>query len=149
MELIKHLDDYERLVREPIDDIVEVLDNGLIKEGLGQLSGKSYNVTQSNIDTITKHLSGNLSSPENTAMINRLQNALNSGQLITGVDASFYLHELKEIQLMQGGMTQVAAHQVAINHYGVSRFSTYHPDVIKAMTEDFNLSWFDFWEIVK
>lgn len=123
--------------------------NGLVKEGLGQISGKSYNVTQSDINAITKHLSGNLSAPENTAMINRLQNALNSGQSINGADASFYLHELKEIELMQTGMTQTTAHQAAIKYYGVSPFSTYHPDVIKTMPETFNSRWFDFWGISK
>jgi len=124
-------------------------ENGLIKEGLGKISGNTYQVTQFNIDSITRHLSGDLYAEENVAMINRLQNALNSGQSITGADASFYLHELKEIELMQGGMIQTVAHDAAIDFYQVSKYSTYHPDVIKSYSGWFNDAWFNFWGIAR
>jgi hypothetical protein len=41
-----------------------------------------------------------MTSPVNTAMINRIESALKNGENITGADASFYLHELKEASLM-------------------------------------------------
>jgi len=139
----------ETMLRNWVGENNEGAGNGLVKEGLGKISGKTYQVTQSNINAITQHLSGDLYAEENVAMINRLQNALNSGQSITGADASFYLHELKEIELMQGGMVQTAAHQAALDFYQVSKFSTYHPDVIKAYSGWFNDAWFDFWGITR
>ncbi len=85
-----------------------------------------------------------MASAENTAMLNRLENALQNGQSITGADASFYLHELKEASLMQGGLGYDAAHQVALEFYQVSPYSVYHPEVIQANSEWFNDKWFNF-----
>ncbi len=65
-------------------------------------------------------------------MINRLVTALKNGISITGADASFYLHELKEAQLMQSGI-----------------FSVYHPDVIKMQPGYWNNGWFNFWGITR
>lgn len=75
---------------------------GLIKEGLGILSGKEFNVTQTGIDNIRTYLTeqGFLASYENRAMLERLENALTNGKKITGADAVFYTHELKEAELV-------------------------------------------------
>ena len=78
-------------------------------------------------------------------MIQRLEKALASGQKLEGADASFYLHEFKEADLMVGGMEYTTAHQAALNFYEVSNFSVYHPDVIKSLSEIFNDNWFRFW----
>ncbi|MBD2385907.1 hypothetical protein H6G32_10900 [Cylindrospermum sp. FACHB-282] len=80
-------------------------------------------------------------------MIQRLQQALDSGQTISGSDASFYFHELKEAKLMEEGDKWAEAHLKAIADYGVSPFSLYHPDVIKAYPEDFNRNWRKPWGI--
>jgi hypothetical protein len=123
--------------------------NGLVKEGLGKISGNTYKVTQSDINTIKRHLSGFDPSYANKEMINRLETALKNGTSITGADASFYLHELKESGLMRSGMSYAQAHQAALNFYGVSNFSVYHPDVIKIDPSYWNQGWFDFWGITK
>jgi len=115
---------------------------GLVKEGLGKISGNTYDVTRDSIDTIKNHLDQLDYAPENTAMIQRLEQALANGQRITGGDASFYLHELHEAGLMQGGMNYRIAHQAALDYYGVSRYSVYHPEVIQAFPEWFNDDWF-------
>ncbi len=81
-------------------------------------------------------------------MIQRLENALASGQKLLGADASFYLHELKEADLMAEGMSYNAAHGAALEYYGVSRFSVYHPDVIKSLSSWFNDLWKSFWGLI-
>ncbi|MBH8572945.1 hypothetical protein I8752_07920 [Nostocaceae cyanobacterium CENA369] len=80
-------------------------------------------------------------------MIERLQQALDSGQKISGADASFYFHELKEAEFMEQGYDWYTAHPMAIAHYGVSPYSLYHPEVIKAYPEDFNKNWTKAWGI--
>lgn len=42
----------------------------------------------------------------NNEMVQRLENVLINRQSITGADASFYLHELKEAELMANGLTK-------------------------------------------
>ena len=85
----------------------------------------------------------------NTEMINRLETALESGTPITGADASFYLHELKEASLMSSGMSYNQAHQAALDFYEVSNFSVYHPDVIKKDLGFWNDGWLKFWGITR
>ena len=122
--------------------------NGLEKDGLGKLSGNTYKVTRQGIDAIGNHLnSTGMASAENSAMINRLENALLNGHSITGADASFYLHELKEASLMQSGMLYENAHQAALNYYNVSPFSVYDPSVIQEFIINFNQNWLNFWGI--
>lgn len=82
-------------------------------------------------------------------MINRLQDALANGRLISGADASFYMHELYEATLMSRGVSYDIAHDAAIARYDVSPFSTYHPDVIRAFPDLFNDNWFNFWGITR
>jgi hypothetical protein len=55
------------------------------------------------------------------------------------------MHELSEATMMRRGMPYNAAHEAALGKYGVSPYSVYHPDVISALPEFFNPSWFDFW----
>jgi hypothetical protein len=81
-------------------------------------------------------------------MINRLEQALNNNQEISGADASFYFHESREAELMQQGLTYSEAHQQALKDYEVSPFSVYHPDVIRAYPDEFNQKWEREWGII-
>ena len=80
-------------------------------------------------------------------MIARLEQALVNGEKIVGADASFYMHELAETNLMNGGLDYSTAHLQALQKYDVSPFSVYHPDVIKEFPSEFNDLWRRFWEI--
>ncbi|MBQ7794656.1 MAG: hypothetical protein IJ366_09110, partial [Clostridia bacterium] len=114
--------------------------------GLGKLSGKNIKVSEKGLQILKAHLKANGFETEfNNAMIARLESALESGQTITGADASFYMHEIAESTFMKGGMSYDCAHAAALNKYGVSPFSVYHIDVIKVFYEEFNQSWIDFW----
>jgi hypothetical protein len=81
----------------------------------------------------------------NSAMIGRLRGALQNGERITGADASFYMHELNEATMMGRGIPYEAAHQAALNRFGVPPYSVYHPDVITANPGLFNQNWKNFW----
>jgi len=48
---------------------------------------------------------------------------------------------------MARGVPYDMAHNTALDKYNVSRFSIYHPDVIRSMPETFNANWFKFWGI--
>lgn len=87
--------------------------------------------------------------PQNEAMLDRLRSALAEGREISGADLSFYYHELKEAELMASGLSYYEAHAAALQVYGVSPFSLYHPEVIKAFPDEFNKNWFDAWGIDK
>ena len=78
-------------------------------------------------------------------MLARLYRALVEGRAISGVDTNFYLHELSEATMMNRGLSYREAHQFALAKYGLSPFSVYHPDVIRAFPEYFNEAWFRFW----
>jgi RHS repeat-associated protein len=122
-------------------------------------SPNEVRVSQKGLDTVKAHLSrpeftdpdtGELGteSPENAAMIQRLEEALNQGDTISGVDANFYFHELYESTLMDRGLSYDEAHEQALIRYGVSEFALYHPDVIQTFPYLFNSAWFDFWGIL-
>jgi RHS repeat-associated protein len=126
--------------------------------GLGKLAGRQIRVTDKGLSIVTAHLAqaGFEQVPENAAMIGRLQEALTHGKLISGADASFYLHEVSEATMMkrlvQNGLSFDGAYDVAhsavLNKYEVSPFSVYHPDVIQALgPSHFNSSWWNFWGI--
>jgi len=70
-----------------------------------------------------------------------------SGQQISGADAIFYTHEAAEATMMGRGLSYDAAHGAALEKYGVSPYSAYHPDVIQALTEHFNSNWYKFFGI--
>jgi hypothetical protein len=80
-------------------------------------------------------------------MLKRVEYALKNDQPLSGADANFYLHELKEASLMQSGMPYEEAHQAALDFYGVSPYSIYHPEVIQQFPDVFNSNWFKFWGI--
>lgn len=42
------------------------------------------------------------------------EKALENGEKITGADAVFYTHEMKEAELVASGMKQIAAHRKGI-----------------------------------
>ncbi|GFZ32152.1 hypothetical protein CSC2_26780 [Clostridium zeae] len=133
----------------PVENISKInnISEGALK-GLGKIAGNSYEVTSSGINKIKSHLASLDPDPANDLMIKRLESALENGQKLEGADASFYLHELKEADLMAGGMGYNAAHEAALEYYGVSRFSVYHPDVIKALSSEFNDFWKKFWGLI-
>ena len=125
--------------------------------GLGKLEGKTIAISERGLVILERHLAQPEfdQTPENAAMITRLRNALESGQRVSGGDASFYLHEVAEATIMdkliKGGMTfdeaYGIAHQAALDKYGVSRFSVYHPDVIRAFRANFSRLYRVFWGI--
>ncbi|MCS7168051.1 MAG: hypothetical protein RMI91_12055 [Gemmatales bacterium] len=47
---------------------------------------------------------------------------------------------------MNRGMLYDWAHHAALERYGVSAYSVYHPDVIRMYPQEFNSNWVDFWE---
>ena len=58
-----------------------------------------------------------------------------------GADANFYLCEIAEGTFSGRGLGYDAVHEAALQKYGASPFSIYHPDVIRAMPEWFNNAW--------
>lgn len=117
-------------------------------KGLGEIAGNSYDVNLNDINKIKSHLASLDPYPPNDAMIQRLENALANGQKLEGADASFYLHELKEADLIADGMGYTPAHEAALELYGVSRLSVYHPDVIESLSPWFNDLWKSFWGLI-
>jgi hypothetical protein len=115
----------------------------------GQLEGKKFLVKKESLEMIKKHIISNFYYYKpNEMMINRLEQALNNNQEISGADASFYFHESREAELMQQGLTYSEAHQQALKDYEVSPFSVYHPDVIRAYPDEFNQKWEREWGII-
>ncbi|WP_197992832.1 MULTISPECIES: hypothetical protein [Nostocaceae] len=114
---------------------------------LGNLTDQEYDVELEKLEIIRKHVSKFDYFLPNQKMIERLQNAFNSSHKISGADASFYFHELKEAALMEEGYDWYTAHPMAIKYYGVSPYSLYHPEVIKAYPDDFNRNWRKAWGI--
>lgn len=119
-------------------------------EGFGKLANKEITVTQKGFDKVKNHISSNgFDAPENSAMINRIETALNNGEKLTGADASYYMHELKESTLMGTGLPYEEAHAAALETYQVSPFSVYHPEVIQQNPSAWGKQWFNFWGIKK
>jgi hypothetical protein len=110
-------------------------------------------VSQKGLDLVSDHLStfeeypGQF--PQNTLMIQRLQDALDAGTPITCPDAVFYTHEASEATLMSQGLDYDTAHAAALAKYQVSPFAVYHPDVIQALPEQFNSNFFKFYGLDK
>ncbi|MEH2002379.1 MAG: hypothetical protein V7L00_27210 [Nostoc sp.] len=114
---------------------------------LGTLTDKEYDVEHEKLEIIRKPISKFDEFLPSQKMIERLEQTLDLGQKISGADASFYFHELKEAALMEQGYDWYTAHPMAIAYYGVSPYSLYHPEVIKAYPEDFNRNWRKAWGI--
>jgi len=115
--------------------------------GLGKFADLSINVSQKGLTIVESHLTQFGPVEENTAMIERLENALENGIKITGADASFYMHEVAEATMMRKGMIYDVAHAAALLKYNVSQFSVYHPDVIARFPDQFANVWRVFWGI--
>lgn len=122
---------------------------------LGKLAGKTDIVLEEKLKIVEQHIAKFEIWNPNEAMLNRLRNALNQKQKISGADLSFYYHEIFEsqrtIELMQTGMSfpeaQTIAHNQAIAEYAVSGYSIYHPEVIEAFPDEFNHNWRNAWGI--
>ena len=96
--------------------------------------------TREGLIGISEHLSqlpeGGGLDPGNFAMYNRLTTAFESGQPLSGVDATFYQHELIESSLMDAGMDARAAHLETLSQQGIPyapgyEAQLYHPTVIQ------------------
>jgi hypothetical protein len=149
-----------RRVRGAVNDAEEFLigqQKYLAQEfskGLGKLAGKEFKISQKGLNIVEQHLAKFGATPENSAMVARLRQALNEGRPITGADASFYLHEVAEATSMKQTMNKAVsfedaydtAHDAVLKKYGVSNFSVYHPEVIKALPDVFNPLWGEFWK---
>lgn len=121
------------------------LDGASGGSGLGKLEGRTVNISDAGLNIVENHLGQFGDVPENTAMLDRLRNAQAAGQPVSGADAVFYTHEISEATMMGKGVPYGTAHQAALDKYGVSPFSVYHPDVISSMPEAFSSAWFKFW----
>jgi len=119
---------------------------GFAERGLGRLANREIVVTERGLARLEQHLARFIPDPANAAMVQRLRDALaNNGGRVRGADASFYLHEIYESTLMNRGMPYHWAHWAALERYGVSAYSLYHPEVIRT-TPGFNQNWLDFWD---
>jgi hypothetical protein len=116
-------------------------------EGLGIFADSQVAVTQKGFDLVSNHLSQFGDFPPNQMMLDRLQAAMDAGNPITGADAVFYTHEASEATMMARGMSYDEAHAAALQKYGVSPYSVYHPDVIQANPGWLNQNWRNFWGI--
>jgi hypothetical protein len=116
-------------------------------DGLGRIAGRSIKVTEEGFRRVEKHLSQFDEFAPNKEMLNGLKEAMQKGHRITGGQASFYMHELYEANLMAKGVAYEVAHSAALAKYGVSPFSVYSADVVRRFPEYFNSSWFRFWGI--
>jgi hypothetical protein len=77
------------------------------------------NATREGLIDVSQHLSQFGVEPTNAAMYERLTTAFESGQPLTGADATFYQHELIESGLMDGGMDARAAHLETLRIQGI------------------------------
>ena len=109
------------------------------------LWGKEEYVSEADLSVIKHHLSGDMASEFNDAMIYRLEMALKDNKKINGADLDFYAHEIYESNMMRNGMNYKNAHEAAKVYYSATEFNLYHPEVIKQYPEFFNSSWFEFW----
>jgi hypothetical protein len=129
-------------------------------DGFGRLTGREINPTLKGLDIIQDHIATMDYAAYNDMQIARIQGAIETGQKLTGADASFYMHEISENTIMRrmvGGtesefpelwrQSYQTAHEMALMKYNVSRFTVYHPDVIRAYSTDFHFNYLDFWGI--
>ncbi len=116
-----------------------------IPQNKTSLWGKEEYVSEADLSVIKHHLSGDMASEFNDAMIYRLEMALKDNKKINGADLDFYAHEIYESNMMRNGMNYKNAHEAAKVYYSATEFNLYHPEVIKQYPEFFNSSWFEFW----
>ena len=79
-------------------------------------------------------------------MVDRIQGALQSGSSLTEGEENFMTHELTEAHLVDNGMSQEAAHEIANGTH--PPYSNYDPEVIRLFYEvsGFNPNWLHYWE---
>lgn len=107
------------------------------------------NPSQKGVDYVKEHLSNpQFEDPTgaNNMMIERIENSLANGEMLTDADANFYMHEIAESTLMGNGMDYNTAHQAALDQYGKVEFDLYHPDVTSQLPEWFNSTWQNYWK---
>ncbi len=107
---------------------------GPLSRGASQgirVSPKGYNLVRNHLNNMDEY-------PPNQVMLRRLASARDSGQRIHGGDANFYLHEASEATMMNRGLGYDAAHQAALQKYGVHDFAVYPREVVQKMSEWFN-----------
>lgn len=102
-----------------------------------RVSGKNYNVVKSHVNSFGFDNANN-------AMLNRIDGA----RKIKGADGRFFLHELKEAQLMTSGMKYDAAHEAALMYYHHNRFSLYAKDVVQMFASEFNKQYLIYWGLI-
>jgi hypothetical protein len=102
--------------------------------------------TADDLGTVREYLSsqGFLDDPANNAMVDRIQSAIDSGRPLTEGEQNFMTHELTEANLVNDGMSQEAAHEIASGTH--PPFSNYDPAVISQYPDLFNENWFHYWE---
>jgi RHS repeat-associated protein len=131
------------------DDPSDKGSNGGGSDDLSDLLGAAQGnlASDSNLANITQHLDniGALDHPPNAAMLERLQEAISSGRPLTPGETNFMIHELTESSLMDRGVEQDMAHQMAGEMHRT--FANYDPEVIKQYPEWFNSNWRAYWNI--
>ena len=125
------------------EETVELKGEALV-EKLAAEKG-AVRISQKGLDLIVDHLAQFEDYAPNAGMIQRLQDAFAAGQKVTGADANFYLHEASEATMMARGLIYDVAHAAALEKFGVSNFSLYHPKIIQAFPALFNNAWRAFW----
>jgi hypothetical protein len=114
---------------------------------LGIFAERQVAISPKGLELVRGHLTQFGDVPANTAMLGRLENAMLSGQRVSGADAIFYTHEAAEATKMARGLGYDAAHAATLQKYNVSPYSVYHPDVVRALPNEFNSNWRAFWGI--
>jgi RHS repeat-associated protein len=117
--------------------------SGAVSRGLAAAGG-AFNAED--LSTVNDYLSsqGFLDDPANSAMVDRIQSAIDSGRPLTEGEQNFMTHELNEASLVNDGMSQEAAHEIASGMH--PPFSNYDPSVISQFPELFNENWSHYWE---
>jgi RHS repeat-associated protein len=125
--------------------LLATLAPGLEGPGKATAAKTGVRLTEKGLAMVERHLLRFGEDKANAAMVGRLRSALETGSKVAGADANFYLHELAEGAAMDSGMSYDAAHAAALEHYGVSNFSLYAPEVIDGLPELFNSAWRQYW----
>ena len=95
--------------------------------------GYSPTFTQGDVDRVTQHLSRLDHFGANDVMLQRISEAIGSGQPLTEGQTNFMLHETTLADLMDGGMSYEDAHEQALGMHPPGR--NYDPDVIDQFEE--------------
>jgi RHS repeat-associated protein len=90
-----------------------------ITESLAAEGAEGIMASREGLIEVSQHLSTFGTDEANAAMYSRLTSAFESGQPLTGVDATFYQHELIESGLMDAGMGAREAHLSTLEIQGI------------------------------